>query len=57
MNLFKTSVWSITLYGSETWTIEATEKKIDAFEIWCCRRELKVSWVDRVRNIEQQRKT
>ena len=51
MNLLKTFVWSIMLYGSETWTIGAAEKKrIDAFELWCYHRMLKVSCVDRVAN-------
>ena len=38
---------------NETWTIGAAEKKrIDAFELWCYCRMLKVSWVDRVTNEE-----
>jgi len=35
-NLLKAYVWSVTLYGSETWTIDKTEeKRLLAFETWC----------------------
>lgn len=48
-NFLKMYVWSVALYGSETWTIrKAEEKKILEFEVWCCRRILKIRWVDRV---------
>ena len=44
---------SVALYGSETWTIRSAERKrIEAFEMWCYRRMLKVRWVDRVTNVE-----
>jgi len=52
-NLLKTYVWSVALYGSETWTIrKAEEKNILAFEVWCYRRILKISWIDRISNEE-----
>ena len=39
------------MYGSETWTINSSDKKrIEAFEMWCYRRMLKIRWVDHVTN-------
>ena len=33
-------------YGCESWTIKKAEhRKIDAFELWCCRRLLRVPWI------------
>jgi len=46
-------VWSTALYGSETWTLGKSERRnVDAFEMWCYRRMLKVKWTDRVTNDE-----
>jgi hypothetical protein len=51
--LVKCCVWSIALYGAETWTIWAVElKRLESFEIWCWRRMEKISWTDHVRNEE-----
>src|SRR5437899_9982940 len=46
-------VFSVLNYGCEsrTWN-KAMQKKIDAFEFWCYRRMLKISYVDRVTNNE-----
>jgi len=53
INLLKTYVWSIMLYGSKTWTISKEEqRRIEAFEIWCYRRMLKISLTDMVTNKE-----
>jgi len=44
-------IWSIALYGAETWTIRAVDQKhMESFEMWCWRRMEKISWTDRVRN-------
>lgn len=52
-SFLKVFVWSVALYGSETWTINSVDKKrIEAFEMWCYRRMLKIKWVDRVTNEE-----
>ncbi|XP_025406672.1 uncharacterized protein LOC112680706 [Sipha flava] len=52
-NLIKSFVWSIALYGAETWTIlKAERKKIEAFETWCWRRALKIFWTEKVKNEE-----
>ena len=46
-------VWSVALYGSETWTIKAKDKKhLEAFEMWIWRRMLKISWRDHKTNEE-----
>ncbi|KAL1448654.1 hypothetical protein WDU94_014026 [Cyamophila willieti] len=49
--LIKTLVWSVALYGSETWTISEVEKKrLEAFEMWCWRRMKKIKWTERMSN-------
>lgn len=51
--LLKTYVWSVALYGCETWTIgKSEEKRLMAFEAWCWRRMFKISWIERVTNEE-----
>ena len=48
----KVLVFPIVLYGAETWTMRKHERrKIDAFELWCWRRVLRVSWMERKTNI------
>ncbi|MDR5124748.1 reverse transcriptase domain-containing protein, partial [Salmonella enterica subsp. enterica serovar Typhimurium] len=40
-------IWSIALYGSETWTLRKKEKKyLESFEMWCWRRIAKIKWTD-----------
>ena len=49
----KCYIWSIALYGAETWTIGAVEQKqLESFEMWCWRRTEKISWTDHMRNEE-----
>jgi hypothetical protein len=51
--LVKCYVWSIALYGAETWTLRAVDQKhVESFEMWCWRRMEKISWTDLVRNGE-----
>jgi len=51
--LVKCYVWSIALYGAETWTLRAVDQKhLGSFEMWCWRRREKISWTDHVRNEE-----
>jgi hypothetical protein len=46
-------IWSIALYGAETWTPRAVDQKYKgSFKMWCWRRMEKISWTDRVRNEE-----
>jgi len=48
----KSCIWSVALYGSETWTLGTNEERIiNAFETWC-RRMLKIKWTDRITNDE-----
>jgi len=52
--LMKCYVWSIALYGAETWTLLAVDQKhLESFEMWCWRRMEKISWTDHVRNEEE----
>ena len=49
--LVKTYIWSIALYGAETWTLRAVDQKhLESYEMWCWRRMEKISWTDHVRN-------
>jgi len=49
--LVKCYIWSIALYGAETWTLRAVDQKqLESFEMWCWRRMEKISWTDHVRN-------
>ena len=38
------------MYGCESWTIKKAERRIDAFELWCWRRLLRVPWTARRSN-------
>ena len=43
--LLKAMIFPVVIYGCESWTIKKAEhRSIDAFELWCWRRLLKVSW-------------
>ena len=45
VHLFKTMVFPVVMYGCESWTIKKAEhERIDAFELWCWRRFLRVPW-------------
>ncbi|KAF0771869.1 Reverse transcriptase domain-containing protein [Aphis craccivora] len=51
IRLIKTYVWSVALYGSETWTINKKEKAmLEALEMWCWRKMQRISWTDRRSN-------
>ena len=51
--LIKSCIWSIALYGSETWTLgENGERFVNTFETWCWRMMLKIKWTDRITNDE-----
>ena len=44
-HLAKAMVFPVVMYGCESWTIKKAERRrIDAFELWCWRRLLRVSW-------------
>ena len=49
--LVKAMVFPVVMYGCESWTIEKAEcRRIDAFELWCWRRFLRVPWTVRISN-------
>jgi hypothetical protein len=51
--LVKCYIWSIALYGAETWTLRKVDQTyLESFDMWCWRRMEKISWTDRVRNEE-----
>ena len=53
MKLVKCYIWSIALYGAETWTLRAVDQKqLESFDMWCRRRKEKISWTDHMRNEE-----
>ena len=48
VHLVKAMVFPVAMYGCESWTIKkAVRRRIDAFELWCWRRLLRVSWTAR----------
>ena len=50
-HLVKTMVFPVVMYGCENWTMKKAERRrIDAFELWCWRRLLRVPWTARRSN-------
>ena len=48
VHLVKAKVFPVVMYGCESWTVKKAEcQKIDAFELWCWRRLLRVPWTAR----------
>ena len=51
VHLVKAMVFPVVMYGCESWTVKKPEcRRIDAFELWCCRRLLRVPWTARTSN-------
>ena len=49
VHLVKAMVFPVVMYGGESWTIKKAERqRIDAFELWCWRRLLRVPWIQPV---------
>ena len=49
--LIKATVFPVVMYGCKSWTLKKAEhRRIDAFELWCWRRLLRVSWTARTFN-------
>ena len=49
--LVKTMVFPVVMYGCESWTVKKAERRrIDAFELWCWRRLLRIPWTARRSN-------
>ena len=52
VHLVKAMVCPVVMYGCESWTIKKSEhQRIDAFELWCWRRLLRVPWTARRSNL------
>ena len=51
VHLVKAMVFPLVMYGCESWTVKKAERqRIDAFELWCWRRLLRVPWTARRHN-------
>ena len=51
VHLVKAMVFLVSMYRCESWTIKKAERqRIDAFELWCWRRPLRVPWIARRSN-------
>ena len=51
VRLVKATVFPVVMYGCESWTMKKAERRrIDAFELWCCKRLLRVPWTARRSN-------
>ena len=51
VHLVKAMVFLVVMYGCESWTVKKAERqRIDAFELWCWRRRLRVPWTARRSN-------
>ena len=52
VHLVKAMVFSVGMFGCESWTVKKAERRrIDAFELWCWRRLLRVPWTARRSNL------
>ena len=51
VHLVKAMVFPVVMYGCESWTVKKAEhRRIDAFELWCLRRLLRVPWTAKISN-------
>ena len=48
--LVKAMVFPVVVYGCESWTVKKAEHRIEAFELWCWKRLLRVPWTARISN-------
>ena len=57
LRVLKCYIWSTLLYGCETWTISGDMiKKLEALETWFYRRMLRISWKEKVTNVDVYRR-
>ena len=55
VHLVKAMVFPVVMYGCESWTVKKAEhQRIDAFELWCWRRLLRVPWTERRSTLTQR---
>jgi len=58
LRLYNVYILPVFLYEAETWSIiKAIEKRIDAFDQWCLRRILNITWSECITNFEVRRRT
>ena len=51
VHLVKAMIFPVVMYGCESWTIKKTQRRrIDAFELWCWRKLLRIPWTARISN-------
>ena len=50
VRIVKAMVFPVVTYGCERWTLKAEQRRINAFELWCWRRLLRVPWTSRTSN-------
>ena len=56
--LVKAIIFPVVMYGCESWTVRKAEhQKIDAFELWCWRRLLRVPWIEQRSNQSIQQRS
>ncbi|KAB0353870.1 hypothetical protein FD755_023436 [Muntiacus reevesi] len=55
VHLVKGMIFPVVMYGCESWTIKKAEcRRIDAFELWCWRRLLRILWTEKKSNLSNQ---
>ena len=53
--LVKAMVFPVVMYGCESWTVKkADRQRIDAFELWCWRRLLRVPWTAEIQPVQSK---
>ena len=51
VHLVKAIIFPVVMYGCESWNVKkAEQRRIDAFEVWCWRRLMRVPWIARISN-------
>ena len=50
VRLVKAMLFPVVMHGCESWTVKAEHRRIDAFELWCWRRLLRIPWAARRSN-------
>ena len=55
VRLVKAMVFPLVMYGCESWTVKKAERqRIDAFELWCWRRLLRVPWTEGIQPVHSE---
>ena len=56
VHIYKAMVFPVVMYGCENWNIKKAERqRIDAFELWCWRRLLRIPWTIRIKPVNPKR--